>query len=59
MTLLNKTPIINIIDEPVLPLEKYEFSKIYSALIAGFLGSFLSLCYFIFSKLFRDALIQS
>jgi len=59
MTLLNKTPIINIIDEPVLPLEKYEFSKIYSALLAGFLGGFLSLCYFIFSKLFRDALTQS
>jgi uncharacterized protein involved in exopolysaccharide biosynthesis len=56
ITLLNKTPIINIIDNPILPLERKYISKKISALLGFFLGGFLSLCYFIFRKLFKDAL---
>ena len=56
ITLLNKTPIINIIDEPVLPLEENKLSKLFAALFGGFLGFLLSCCYLILSKLFSDAL---
>ena len=56
ITLLNKTPIINIIDKPILPLDTNNISNKKSALLGGFLGGFLSLCYFIFRKLFKDVL---
>jgi len=56
MTLLNKTPIINIIDKPILPLEEEKLSKTISGILGGFLGGFLSVCFFVFGKLFRDAL---
>ena len=59
ITLLNKTPIINIIDEPILPLEESGMSKILVALIGGFLGGFFSLCYFIFRKLLADTLAEA
>ena len=56
MTLLNQTPIINIIDKPTLPLVGVHLSKAAVVLIGGFLGFFFSICYFLFAKLFRDAL---
>ena len=59
MTLLNQTPIIQIIDRPILPLETNELSKSLFGILGGFLGIFLSIFYFIFSKLFHDALSVS
>jgi uncharacterized protein involved in exopolysaccharide biosynthesis len=59
ITLLNKTPIINIIDEPILPLEEEKTSVQLVGLFGVFLGGFLSLCYFILKKLFRDTLAES
>ena len=59
ITLLSQTPIINIIDEPILPLDEEKISKILSGLLGGFLGGFLSFCFFIFRKLFKDALAEA
>jgi uncharacterized protein involved in exopolysaccharide biosynthesis len=59
MTLLNQTPIINIIDEPILPLTKNKISTILAGLVGGFLGLFLSSGYFIFSKIFSDSILDS
>jgi len=56
MTLLNKTPIINIIDEPILPLEDDTKSKTWLGILGAFLGGFLSVSFFVFRKLFKDAL---
>lgn len=56
VTLLNKTPIINIVDKPILPLENDKISKILAGLLGFFIGGFLSVFYFIFRKLFLDAL---
>ena len=58
LTLLNQTPIIQIIDKPILPLKLEEKSKIVSALLGLFLGVFLSLIFFVFRKLFKDALLE-
>ena len=58
LTLLNQTPIIQIIDKPILPLEVKENSKIFLGLLAAFLGGFLSLTFFVFRKLFKDALSE-
>jgi uncharacterized protein involved in exopolysaccharide biosynthesis len=58
MTLLNQTPIINIIDKPILPLEEEKLSKSIAGILGGFLGGFLSVCFFVFGKLFKDALAE-
>ena len=58
LTLLNQTPIIQIIDRPILPLKVEEKSKIILGLLGAFLGGFLSLFFFIFKKLFDDALLK-
>ena len=59
ITLLNKTPIINIIDKPVLPLSDDKPSPIIAGLLGMLLGGFLSFCYFVFKKLFGDALAEA
>ena len=58
LTLLNQTPIIQIIDKPILPLELVENSKTVLGFLGAFLGGFLSLSFFIFGKLFKDALLE-
>ena len=58
MTLLNQTPIINIIDRPILPLEDEKLSKSIAGILGGFLGGFLSVCFFVFGKLFNDAIVS-
>ena len=57
ITLLNKTPIINIIDKPILPLEEDRKSKSLLGILGAFLGGFLSISFFLFRKLFKDALV--
>jgi len=58
ITLLNKTPIINIIDKPILPLEEDKVSKSLAGILGAFLGGFLSISFFVFGKLFKDALVE-
>ena len=53
--LLNKTPIINIIDEPILPLKSTAISKNLAGLVGGFLGGFLCLIFLIFRKIFENS----
>lgn len=59
VTLLNQTPIINIIDKPILPLPIEKFSPVLGALVGALLGGFFSLVYLVFKKIFQDALIES
>lgn len=59
ITLLNKTPIIQIIDKPKLPLEEEKKSKTIFGVLGAFLGAFLSISYLVFSKLFKDALAEA
>ncbi len=58
ITLLNQTPIIQIIDKPILPLKEEKKSKSLLGILGGFLGGFLSISFFIFRKLFKDALAE-
>ena len=58
ITLLNQTPIIQIIDKPILPLKSEKKSKTVFGLLGAFLGGFLSLTFFVFRKLFKDALSE-
>ena len=61
LTLLKETPIITIFDKPMLPrnyiqIEENSKSTILFGILGSFLGGFLSVCFFVFRKLFKDAL---
>ena len=56
LTLLNKTPIINIIDKPVLPLEQANLAFEVILFLFAFLGFFFASLYYVFSKIFEDTL---
>ena len=56
MTLLNQTPIIQIIDKPILPINKTKKSLKVWLIIGAFLGFCISTFLIIIKKLFRDTL---
>ena len=56
LTLLNQTPIINIIDTPILPLQDNQYSIFLLGVLGAFLGGFLIITFFILRKVFKDSL---
>ncbi len=56
ITLRKETPLIQMIDMPVLPLEKEKFGKLKSIILGGFLSGFLTVLYLIFGQLFKKVL---
>ena len=56
MNLLNETPIIQLIDVPVLPLEHNNRSNLFWAFIFSFLGFFIVSFLIIIRKLIRDTI---
>jgi hypothetical protein len=53
MALRKETPLIQIIDRPIFPLEKEKVSKLKSLILGGFLGGFLTVLYLVFSSLYK------
>jgi hypothetical protein len=56
MTLLNQTPLYQIVDKPILPLSIIKLGKIKALIIGGFLGGFLIISFFIFSRYIKRQL---
>lgn len=56
ITLRKETPLIQLIDKPVLPLVKEEFGEIKSIILGGFLTGFFTLMYFICVQLLKKIL---
>lgn len=56
ISLRKETPLIQIIDAPILPLEKERLSKIKSTILGGFLAGFLIVAIKIVSKLLKNIL---
>jgi hypothetical protein len=54
ITLQKETPLIQVIDQPVLPLEKDKVSRLYGLLIGGFLCGFLAIVLLLAQKFFRS-----
>ena len=52
ITLRKETPLIQLIDSPILPLKKEKFGKLKSILLGGFLAGFLFILYLIFKRLY-------
>ena len=53
VTLMKETPLIQIIDSPILPLEKEKPGKLVSLVLGGFLAGFLTVLYLVFSSLYK------
>ncbi len=56
ITLRKETPLIQLIDKPILPLEKDKLGKLKSLVFGGLLGGFLSALYLIFGQLYKRML---
>lgn len=52
MSLLQETPLIQVIDRPILPLEKEKSSKLYATIIGACLLSFLAAMYQVINLLY-------
>ena len=53
VTLRKETPLIQVIDRPILPLEKDKVSKLKSLILGGFLAGFLTVLYLVFSSVYK------
>ena len=53
ITLRKETPLIQLIDRPILPLQKEKFGKLKAIILGGFLSGFLYILYLIFGRLYR------
>jgi uncharacterized protein involved in exopolysaccharide biosynthesis len=53
VSLRKETPLVQLIDRPILPLEKETLGTLKSLLLGGLLAGFLMLLYLIFSQLYR------
>lgn len=57
VTLLKETPLIQVIDKPILPLKKEKVGKLNSLIFGGFLAGFLVVLGLIASRVFRNIFI--
>lgn len=53
VTLRKETPLIQVIDKPILPLEKEKLGKLKSLILGGFLAGFLTVLYLVFGRLYK------
>jgi uncharacterized protein involved in exopolysaccharide biosynthesis len=56
VSLRKETPLIQVIDKPILPLKKEKVGKLKSLILGGFLAGFLTVLVLIFKKLFAGIL---
>jgi uncharacterized protein involved in exopolysaccharide biosynthesis len=52
-SLRKETPLVQIIDRPILPLEKVKLGKLKSLQLGGFIAGFLTILYLIFYRLYK------
>lgn len=53
VNLRKETPLIQVIDMPILPLEKDKVSRLKSLILGGLLAGFLTVLYLVFGQLYR------
>jgi uncharacterized protein involved in exopolysaccharide biosynthesis len=53
VSLRKETPLVQLIDRPILPLEKDKVGRFKSLVLGGFLAGFLTVLYLVFGKLYR------
>jgi uncharacterized protein involved in exopolysaccharide biosynthesis len=53
MSLLQATPLIQVIDKPILPLEKEKVGKLKGSVIGAFIGAFLAILFLTIKRIFN------
>ena len=53
VSLRKETPLVQLIDRPILPLEKEKLGRIKSFVLGGFLAGFLAVLYLVFGRLYK------
>ena len=53
VSLRKETPLVQLIDRPILPLEKEKVGRLKSLLLGGFLAGFLTVLYLVFGQLYK------
>lgn len=56
ITLRKETPLVQILDEPIYPLEKQKMSRLLTGLAGGAILAFLTVFYLIIKKIFNSSL---
>jgi uncharacterized protein involved in exopolysaccharide biosynthesis len=54
VSLRKETPLVQLIDRPILPLEKDKVGRLKSLILGGFLAGLLTVLYLIFGQLYRN-----
>ena len=54
VSLRKETPLVQLIDRPILPLEKEKLGKFKTLIFGGFLTGFLAVLYLVFNRMYRD-----
>jgi uncharacterized protein involved in exopolysaccharide biosynthesis len=54
VSLRKETPLVQLIDRPILPLEKDKIGRLRSLILGGFLAGFLIVLYLVFGQLYRN-----
>ena len=53
VNLRKETPLVQLIDRPILPLEKEKIGRLKALILGGFLAGFLTMLYLVFGRLIR------
>jgi uncharacterized protein involved in exopolysaccharide biosynthesis len=57
VSLRKETPLVQLIDRPILPLEKDKVGRLKSLELGGFFGGFLTVLYLIFARLYKKIIL--
>jgi uncharacterized protein involved in exopolysaccharide biosynthesis len=57
MSLLKETPLIQVIDQPVYPLEEIKFGKLKGLVLGGFLGGVFTIITLLLISFFKGVMI--
>ena len=57
VSLRKETPLVQLIDRPILPLEKEKLGRLKSLVLGGFLAGFLTVMYLVFGQLYKKMII--
>lgn len=59
MSMAQETPIIQIVDIPILPLERKKFGKLKGLISGGILSSFMVVVFLIIRKIYKEVMIKN
>jgi hypothetical protein len=57
VSLRKETPLVQLIDRPILPLQKEKLSRLKSLVLGGFLGGVLTVLYLVFGQFYKKMVV--